>query len=101
VLAGHNVTYLKLWQHFADIAGGSRPICRTGPLIRIIVGRSGDLWGWITGHEPDVNSAAMKMSNLFHYFSSERAESELGYTIRPLEESIRDAWQWFRDYGFV
>ncbi len=101
VLAGHNMTYLKLWQIFADIAGGSRPICRTGPLIRIAAGRSGDFWGWLTGHEPDINSAAVKLSDGYHYFSSQRAEQELGYTVRAVEESIRDAWQWFREYGYV
>jgi dihydroflavonol-4-reductase len=101
VLAGHNLTYLKLWQLFADIAGGSRPFCRTGPLIRIVVGRTGDLWGWLTGREPDVNSAAVKLSDCFHYFDSTRAQQELEYNIRPVEESVRDAWQWFRDHGYV
>ncbi len=101
VLAGHNLTYLKLWQLFADIAGGSRPLCRTGPVIRIIVGRTGDFWGRLTGREPDVNSAAVKLSDCYHYFDSTRAQQELGYSIRPVEESIRDAWQWFRDHGYV
>jgi dihydroflavonol-4-reductase len=101
VLAGHNLTYLKLWQLFADIAGGSRPLCRSGPLMRMAAGRLGDLWGRITGREPDVNSAAVKLSDRFHYFSSARAQQELGYQIRPLEESVRDAWQWFHEYGFV
>jgi dihydroflavonol-4-reductase len=101
VFGGHNITYLKLWQLIADIAGGSRPICRSGPLIRIIVGRGGDLWGRLTGKEPDVNSAAVKLSDCYHYFDSSRAQEELGYQIRPIEESLRDAWQWFQDYGFV
>lgn len=101
VLAGHNLTYLKLWQLFVDIAGGSRPLCRSGPLMRMAAGRVGDLWGRITGHEPDVNSAAVKLSDRFHYFSSARAQRELGYQIRPLEESIRDAWQWFHEYDYV
>lgn len=101
VLAGHNLTYLKLWQHFADIAGGSRPLCRSGPLMRILAGRVGDVWGRMTGSEPDVNSAAVKLSDQFHYFSSARAQRELGYQIRPLDESIGDAWRWFREYSFV
>ncbi len=101
VLAGHNLTYLKLWQLIADIAGGSRPLCRSGPLIRIAVGRSGDLWGWLTGKEPDVNSAAVKLSDCYHFFTSARAQQELGYQIRPVEESLQDAWQWFQRHGFV
>ncbi len=101
VLAGHNVTYLNLWQRFADIAGGSRPLCRSGPLMGIVAGRMGDLWGRLTGREPDVNSAAVRLSSQFHYFSSARARRELEYRTRPLEESIRDAWRWFQEYGYV
>jgi dihydroflavonol-4-reductase len=93
VLAGHNLTYLDLWRRFADIAGGRRPLCRSGPLMRIVAGRFGDSWGRLSGREPDVNSAAIKLSDQFHYFSSARAQRELGYQIRPLEDSIRDAWR--------
>jgi len=25
----------------------------------------------------------------------------LGYKIRPLEETVRDAWQWFVENGYV
>ncbi|MHB8969504.1 MAG: NAD-dependent epimerase/dehydratase family protein [Pirellulaceae bacterium] len=101
VLAGHNVTYLDLWRRFVDIAGGSRPLCRSGPLLGMVAGRLGDVWGRLSGHEPDVNSAAIQLSDRYHYFSSARAQRELGYQIRPLEESIRDAWHWFQEYGFV
>ena len=78
VLAGHNLTYLELWRRIVDIAGGGRPWCRSGPLMRIAAGRVGDLWGRLSGHEPDVNSAAIQLSDKYHYFSSARAERELG-----------------------
>jgi dihydroflavonol-4-reductase len=101
VLAGHNLTYLDLWRRIADIAGGSRPVCRSGPLLGLVAGCGGDLWGRITGREPDVNSAGVKLSDQYHYFSSARAERELGYRMRPLEESLRDAWHWFQEHGYV
>ncbi len=101
VLGGENMTYLQLWQRIADTAGGSRPYCRSGPLIRHAVGRGGDLWGWLSGKEPDVNSAAVKLSDCYHYFDSSRAQQELGYQFRPVDESLRDAWQWFQDQGYV
>ncbi len=101
ILAGHNMTYLDAWTRFANVAGGSRPWCRAGPLMRIIAGKWGDLMACFTRHEPDVNSAAVQMSNRFHCFSSQRAKDELGYVVRPADESIRDAWQWFVEYGYV
>ncbi|MEX0819150.1 MAG: NAD-dependent epimerase/dehydratase family protein, partial [Pirellulaceae bacterium] len=69
ILAGENLTYLDLWKRMAQVTGGSAPICRAGPLMRIMAGRSGDLLGKLTGREPDVNSAAVGMSNLYHYYS--------------------------------
>lgn len=101
VLAGHNLTYLRLWQQFADTAGARRPLARCGPLLRKTAGAAGDLWGRLTGNEPDVNSAAIRLSDQYHYFSSARAERELGYHIRPLEDTLRDTWQWLRTYGFA
>jgi dihydroflavonol-4-reductase len=101
ILGGQNLTYFELWKRIARVSGGSAPICRAGPLLRIIGGRGGDLIGKITGREPDVNSAAVGMSNLFHYYSIARAERELGYVVRPLEESIADAWSWFQAEGYA
>jgi dihydroflavonol-4-reductase len=101
VLAGHNMTYFEAWKRFAQVSGGHGPICRGGPLMRVAAGFFGDLWGNVTGHEPDVNSAAVQLSNRFHYFSSARAERELNYQIRDVDETIRDAWQWLTDHGYA
>ncbi|HUG67723.1 MAG TPA: NAD-dependent epimerase/dehydratase family protein [Pirellulaceae bacterium] len=101
ILAGENVTYLDLWKRITRLTGGTAPICRAGPLMRIIAGRGGDLIGKLTGREPDVNSAAVGMSDLYHYYSIARAEEELGYVVRPLEESIADAWSWFQAEGYA
>ena len=41
------------------------------------------------------------MSLLTQHFSSDRAMAELGYRIRPLEETVRDSWQWFLAHGYA
>jgi dihydroflavonol-4-reductase len=41
------------------------------------------------------------MSDLYHYYSIARAQEELGYVVRPLEESLADAWDWFRAEGYA
>ena len=50
--------------------------------------------------ELDVNSAALGMSCLFHYYNSDKAAAELGYRLRPVDDSIRDAWAWFGEHGY-
>lgn len=96
ILAGHNITYFELWRKIAEITGGTRPWFRLGPLVRMAIGRFGDLRTNLTGVETDVNSAAIAMSSLYHYYNCQRAIAELGYVIRPLEETLQDAWEWLR-----
>jgi len=101
ILAGNNVSYLEAWRHFAQVVGRHGPLCRSGPLMRMAAGRLGDLWGKLTDHETDVNSAAVKLSDRWHVFSSDRARKELDYQIRPMDESIHDSWQWLNQHGYV
>jgi dihydroflavonol-4-reductase len=102
ILAGENLSYFQAWRLFAEVTGGGRPWFRAGPLMRVAGGRAGDLWGRLTGREPEVNSAAVGMSSLYHYYSSERAKTELGYRqSRPFRETVQDAWNWFREYGYA
>ena len=101
ILAGNNVRYIDAWKIFAEVSGGSKPICPAGPLMRIIAGRWGDAMASITGKEGDVNSAAIGMSDLYHYYDSSLAQAELGYVIRPVAESALAAWEWFRENGYV
>jgi dihydroflavonol-4-reductase len=95
------MSYLDAWRLFAETAGVPRPWCRAGPLMLIVGGWGGDLWTRLSGREPDVNSGAIALARLPKNYSSKRAETELGYKIRPVKETVRDAWRWFQDYGFV
>jgi dihydroflavonol-4-reductase len=101
ILAGHNLSYLEAWRRFARFTGSRPPLAALGPVVRHVVGFLGDVRARLTGNEGDINSASMKMSSQFHYYSSQRAQQDLAYRIRPLEESITAAWDWFRAMGYV
>lgn len=100
LLGGENMTYFELWKQIAEVAGTFRPICRMGPLIALGAGAVGDIWTKLTGDEGAVNSAALKMSGIYHYYSSRRAEEELGYQFRSARETISDAFAWFQEHGY-
>lgn len=97
ILAGHNWTYLKLWTEMAARMGTRPPIRAAGPGIEYLAGLAGDFWTRITGKEPDVNSASVAMSGQYHWYTSRRAEEELGYRIRDAKEMLDDAGEWIRD----
>jgi dihydroflavonol-4-reductase len=101
ILGGHNLSYFELWKKMAYLAGKRGPLMPAGPLQRIVGGSLGDLWYRLTGNEPDLNSAGVGMSSQHHRFKSDRAIRELEYKIRPLEQTLQDAWNWFVEYGYV
>lgn len=101
VMAGHNMRYADGWNLFARICGGKGTVWRMRAFAHIVGGFGGDVWGRLNGKEPLVNSASMGLGRQFHTFSSARAEKELGYTIRPAEETIEDTWHWFKQHGYA
>ena len=55
----------------------------------------------ITGKEPFVTADALKMASHHMFFTSAKAERELGYAARPYTEALADALAWFRAEGYV
>lgn len=101
ILGGWPLRYIDAWRVFATVAGRRPPWGEARPRWIAIAGRVGDLVARVTGREGPVNSAATGMSLLSHHFSFERAATELGYSIRPFEPTVEDAWRWFVEYGTV
>ena len=97
ILAGHNWMYRKLWDEMSERIGTQKTIMRAGPLQRWIGGAAGDLCAKVTGKEGDMNSAAVKISSQYHWYDSSRAINELGYQIRPAEESLDAATAWIKE----
>ena len=101
ILGGHNLTYLDAWQVFARVGGHAGPRFRVGPIARWLGSVGSDVWTHCTGEEGEINSASIGIGSQQTCFSSGRAVRELGYQIRPLEETVADAWDWFCEHGYV
>lgn len=94
ILAGENQSYVELWRHMLDTTGRRRRVIPLGKRIRWI-GSGIDLFNR-TGlvREGDVNGASIQMGSLFHYYDSSKAERELKYSRRPLDQTLKTAWEW-------
>ena len=96
ILAGENMTYMELWAGMAERFGQRSPLMRAGPLQRKFAAVFGDVIGRIFA-EPDFNSAAIAMSSQYHWYDSSRAQAELGYQRRDVQQTIDDAAAWIRE----
>ena len=101
VLGGYQTSYRQIFTEFARLNKRMEPLFTLGPILNWIGAVGGDLKTRFTGRESAVNSASVAMSQQDHCFSSSRAEAELGYRNRPMEETITAAWNWFLEYGYV
>ena len=95
ILGGENMTYLQLWADMARRFGRRAPLMRAGPMQRWVAATAGDLMGRIFD-EPEFNSAAVKMSAQYHWYDSSRAERELDYQARSVQQTLDDAAAWVR-----
>jgi len=102
ILGGTSLTYREAWSIFAEVTGVRPPLftARGGFALRL-AGKVGDLSWRLSGHEPDINSAAVELAEMPRFFSSERAASELGYHSRDIRQSAQDTWSWFRAHGYA
>jgi dihydroflavonol-4-reductase len=55
----------------------------------------------LTHREPMLSVDALRMARHTMYFSSRKAELELGYRARPYVEAVSDAISWFRQQGRI
>ena len=55
----------------------------------------------ITGREPFVTRDALDMAAHHMFFTSAKAERELGYRARPYAQALVDALAWFRAAGYL
>jgi dihydroflavonol-4-reductase len=101
ILGGQDVALSEMLQAIARLTGRRAPKVKLpiGPLEPLA--EAAELVGRITGREPFLTKDSLKMARHHMYFSSAKAERELGYRARPYEAAIADALAWFRAHGYL
>ena len=101
ILGGQDVSLQTMLGEIAAQTGRKAPTISLprGPLMPLAWGA--ELFGRLTGKEPFLTRDALRMSRYLMYFSSRRAEAELGYHARPWQQAIADALGWFRAEGMI
>ena len=60
--------------------------------------------GWLArfrGSQPIYTRVTLRALHSNHRISRARAEQELGYTSRPMAETVRDTIGWFAEHGYI
>ena len=101
ILGGEDVTLRQLLGEIAVIVGRKPPTIDLPitPLVPLAWGA--EAWARVSGREPMLTRDALKMARHRMFFSSARAEGELGYRPRPYLAGVADALAWFGERGML
>ncbi|HUO90449.1 MAG TPA: hopanoid-associated sugar epimerase [Rhizomicrobium sp.] len=101
ILGGEDVRLKDMLAVIAPLVGRQPPRVQLprAPLYPLAYGA--EFAARFTGREPMLTVDALAMSRYHMFFSSKKAQDELGYRARPYERAIEDAIRWFRGARYI
>ena len=101
ILGGDNVTLKQVLDMLAEATGLPGPRFKTPFAIAYAYGAVDTAVAYLRGTEPRAPLDAIRMARHYMWFTSAKAEKELGYTHRPASAALKDAADWFKASGYV
>ncbi|WP_319780114.1 hopanoid-associated sugar epimerase [Maridesulfovibrio sp.] len=98
ILGGENLSLRELFAMTARITDRPGPKFKVPQAMMYLAGFTGELlarMGFLKN--PVATMDSVRMASKKMYYSSKRAERELGYTHRPAIEAVQDAVCWFKE----
>jgi dihydroflavonol-4-reductase len=101
ILGGENVPFSRVLAAIAASTGRSCPRFRIPWYAAVPAAVAGEARSFLTGSEPLASWAGVRLARHKMFFTSGKAEQELGYQARPHIEALRDAITWFDSHGYL
>ncbi|MDR3508671.1 MAG: NAD-dependent epimerase/dehydratase family protein [Caulobacteraceae bacterium] len=101
ILGGQNASLREMLAAIAGLVGRKPPTVNLPRAPLYPLAYAAEAIGRITGKEPFVTVDALKMASHHMFFTSAKAQRDLGYSARPYVEALSDALDWFRAAGML
>lgn len=102
VLGGDDLSLKRILEIVAVLSGRRPPTLQIPRAPLYPVAMLAEAWCRLTGRgEPFATVDGLRMSKKKMFFSSRRAEAELGYRHRPADDALADAVAWFKANGYL
>jgi len=101
ILGRENLTLREILERVASISSVKAPRLRIPYAVAYVAGLASTGWANVTGREPRAPLDAVKMARKKMFVSSEKAQRELGWKPRPVDNALQRAVEWFRANGYV
>ncbi|MEJ0061741.1 MAG: hopanoid-associated sugar epimerase [Alphaproteobacteria bacterium] len=100
ILGGDNMHLSEILAVVAEKTGRKPPKIKLPVNAIWPIAVAAEAAGYVTRREPFVTMDALRMARKKMFFTSAKAERELGYRHRPAPQAIADAVAWFKQQGY-
>jgi dihydroflavonol-4-reductase len=101
ILGGQDMTLGQMLAEIASLAGRRAPTIKLPRSLIFPIAYGAEAAARMTGREPFATVDGLRMAKYKMFFSSAKAERELGYRARPAREALAEALRWFKAAGYV
>jgi len=101
ILGGENLTHRQIISTIADVVGGIQPFFKVPQWAVRSIAVVAEGIGSTLNRKPWVTRELLASSSLFNYFTSEKAERELGYMRTPFREAVQKTFSWYKQQGLL
>jgi dihydroflavonol-4-reductase len=99
ILGGQDVELREMLAVIAKLVGRKPPTVSLPREPLYPLAYAAEAVAAVTGKEPFLTADALKMARYKMFFTSAKAQTQLGYTARPYRDGLADALAWFRSAG--
>jgi dihydroflavonol-4-reductase len=101
ILGGENVRFAQMLAAIAALTGRRPPRLRIPWYAALPVALVAEAASRVTGREPLATLEGVRHARDRMFFSTAKAEKELGLRPRPYQAALADALDWFRNAGYL
>ncbi len=101
ILGGEDMALKAILAEVARLMGRKPPSISLPHSAVMPIAFFSEIWARIFGGEPMATLDGVRMAKKKMFFTSAKAEAELGYRARPARQAIADAVAWFKTNGYL
>ena len=100
-MGNENLSYEEVFNKMATVLGVPPPKWNIPKWVLISLGRCFSFIAFVTGIKPVISYQLAKVACDNHYFSSDKAIKELDLSQTPIEDGIRESFNWLQTNGYI
>jgi dihydroflavonol-4-reductase len=101
ILGNINLTYKEIFEKIAKVTGARAPKLPMPTWIVLLFGLMNSAIARMTGKAPAVSYEMARISNDKHFFTAAKAVKHLDLPQNPVEEGIRECFDWLKDHDYL